>query len=147
MLEIAPTKVLDFAPSIVAKDKNDQPILMIDVRASDFYALTDINILKMEDYQHIPFLMFVNSHAIRIFKTTNFTEVLRLNTRETLKFYAHQVTKDRISTSFVMRLIQAWLRDLAYHWKSEIPPQMEAIKQIGLLDYLANGTTRELEEN
>jgi hypothetical protein len=69
MLDIKPTTVLDFDPSIVALDKDDQPILMIDVRSSDFFALTDINILKMENYQHIPYLMFVNSNVIRIFKT------------------------------------------------------------------------------
>jgi hypothetical protein len=145
MVQLQPTKVLDFDPSIVAKNKDDEPILMIDVRAADFYALTDINILKMENYKHIPFLMFVNSNVIRIFKTPNFEEVLRLNTKETLKFYAIEITRKWVSTSFTMGMIEAWLRDLAYHWKSENPPHQEEIKNIGLLDHLTNGTTRELE--
>ncbi len=145
MLEIKPTTVLDFDPSIVALDKDDQLILMIDVRSSDFFALTDINILKMEDYQHIPYLMFVNSNVIRIFKTPSFEEILRLNTKETLTFYATEITRNRVSKSFIMRLIQAWLRDLAYHWKSEIPPHQDEFKKIGLLNYLTNGTTRELD--
>jgi hypothetical protein len=145
MLEIKPTTVLDFDPSIVALDKDDQPVLMIDVRSSDFFALTDINILKMENYQHIPYLMFVNSNVIRIFKTPSFEEILRLNTKETLTFYATEINKKRVSTSFIMTLIQAWLRDLAYHWKSEIPPHQEEIQKIGLLDYLIDGITTELD--
>jgi hypothetical protein len=44
-----------------------------------------------------------------------------------------------------MTLIQAWLRDLAYHWKSEIPPHQEEIQKIGLLDYLIDGITTELD--
>lgn len=145
MLEIQPTQVLDFDPSIVALDKDDQPVLMIDVRSSDFFALTDINILKMENYQHIPFLMFVNSNVIRIFKTPNFEEILRLDTKETLKFYGEKITQKRIYTSYLMGLIEGWLRDIAYHWKSEIPPHQEEIQKIGLLDYLTDGTTRELD--
>jgi hypothetical protein len=145
MLDIKPTTVLDFDPSIVALDKDDQPILMIDVRSSDFFALTDINILKMENYQHIPYLMFVNSNVIRIFKTPSFEGILRLNTKETLTFYATEINKKRVSTSFIMTLIQAWLRDLAYHWKSEIPPHQEEIQKIGLLDYLIDGITTELD--
>jgi hypothetical protein len=145
MLDIQPTKVLDFDPSIVALDKDDQPVLMIDVRSSYFFALTDINILKMEAYQHIPFLMFVNSNVIRIFKTPSFEEILRLDTKETLSFYGEKITKQRIYTSYLMGLIEGWLRDLAYHWKSEIPPHHEEIKKIGLLDYLVDGTTRELD--
>ena len=41
-----------------------------------------------------------------------------------------------------MRLIEAWLRDLAYNWKSEIPPASEQIAAIGLLPLLAGGTTK-----
>ncbi|MFM7371566.1 MAG: hypothetical protein ACKO2Z_28010, partial [Sphaerospermopsis kisseleviana] len=69
---IKPPTAIDFDPAIVAKDKDDQPILMIDVRFSAMYASPELNILKMEKYQNIPFLMFANSDVIRIFKSPNF---------------------------------------------------------------------------
>ena len=145
MLKLKPTKVLDFEPSMIAKDKDDECILMIDVRASDFFALTDINILKMENYQEIPFLMFVNSNIIRIFKSPNFEEILRLDTKKILNFYDQEISTKTISKSYLKGLISAWLDDLAYYWKSQQPPQKEAINNIGLLNKLLHGQTWELE--
>lgn len=55
MLKIQPPTVIDFQPAIAAKDKDDKSILMIDVRFSAMYSSPDLNILKMEQYQHIPF--------------------------------------------------------------------------------------------
>ncbi|TAF04108.1 MAG: hypothetical protein EAZ77_16190, partial [Nostocales cyanobacterium] len=38
MLKIEPPTAIDFDPAIVAKDKNEQSILMIDVRFSAMYS-------------------------------------------------------------------------------------------------------------
>jgi hypothetical protein len=145
MSKIQPPTAIDFDPAIVAKDKDDQPILMIDVRFSAMYASPELNILKMEQYQNIPFLMFVNSDVIRIFKSTNFAEVAKFDTKKVLGFYNPKSIKRIIYQSTLITLIQSWLRDLAYRWKSENPPYIEEMKEMGLLALLDDGTTEELQ--
>lgn len=145
MLKIQPPTAIDFDPAIVVKDKDDQPILMIDVRFSAMYGSPELDILKMEKYQHIPFLMFVNSNVIRIFKSPNFAEVARLKTKKVLGFYDADSIEGIIYQSTLITLIQSWLRDLDYHWKSENPPYIEEMKEIGLFALLDDVTTEELQ--
>ena len=145
MLKIQPPTVIDFQPAITAKDKDDKSILMIDVRFSAMYSSPDLNILKMEQYQHIPFLMFVNSNVMRIFKSPTFTEVARLDTKKVLEHYDPGSIEGIIYQSTLITLTQSWLRDLAYHWKSETPPYIEEMKEIGLFTLLFDGMTEELE--
>ncbi|MTJ09327.1 MULTISPECIES: hypothetical protein [unclassified Anabaena] len=145
MLKIQPPTAIDFHPSIVAKDQDEQPILMIDVRFSGMYSSPDLHILKMEQYQHIPFLMFVNSHVMRIFKSPTFTEVARFDTKKILGYYDPESIEGIIYQSTLITLTQSWLRDLAYHWKSATPPYIEEMKEIGLFTLLFDGTTEELE--
>ncbi len=45
---------------------------------------------------------------------------------------------------YLETLVEAWLRDLAYHWKSETPPESEKLAEIGLLQRLEGGTTHSL---
>ncbi|GCL37861.1 MAG: hypothetical protein ACKO9I_03850 [Sphaerospermopsis kisseleviana] len=142
---IKPPTAIDFDPAIVAKDKDDQPILMIDVRFSAMYASPELNILKMEKYQNIPFLMFANSDVIRIFKSPNFAEVARLDTKKVLGFYSPKSIEGIIYQFTLITLLQSWLRDLDYHWKSENPPYIEEMKEIGLFALLDDITTEELQ--
>ena len=145
MLKIQPPTIIDFQPAIAAKDKDDKYILIIDVRFSAMYSSPDINILKMEEYQHIPFLMFVNSNVMRIFKSPTFTEVARLDTKKVLGHYNPKSIEGIIYQSTLITLTQSWLRDLAYHWKNETPPYIEKMQEIGLFTLLFDGTTEELE--
>ena len=145
MFKIQPPTIIDFYPSIVAKDKDDKSILIIDVRFSAMYSSPDLKILKMEEYQHIPFLMFVNSHVMRIFKSPTFTEVARLDTKKILGHYNPKSIEGIIYQSTLITLIQSWLRYLAYHWKSETPPYIEEMKEIGLFTLLCDGSREELE--
>ncbi len=145
MLQIPAPTIIDFVPAIIAKDKDDQPFLMIDVRFSAWYSSPDLKILKMEKYQYLPFLMYANSNVIRIFKSPNFEEIARLDTKTILGFYDPQSIEGIIYQSTLLTFIQSWLRDLDYHWKSENPPYLEKIKEIGLYDFLIDATTEELE--
>jgi hypothetical protein len=55
---------------------------------------------------------------------------------------ALQLHKRRIFAHYLTTLIQAWLRDLAYRWKSSVPPAMDEMANIGLLERLEGGTTK-----
>jgi hypothetical protein len=82
---------------------------------------------------------------MRIFKSPTFTEVARLDTKNVLKHYDVGSIEGIIYQSTLITLTQSWLRDLAYHWKSETPPYIEEMKEIGLCTLLFDGTTEELE--
>jgi hypothetical protein len=71
--------------------------------------------------------------------------ILRLDTRQILQFYDPEFSSKRVFESYLLTLVEAWLRDLAYHWKSENPPGSAELERIGLLERLQGGTTQRLE--
>lgn len=145
MVQIPAFTAIDFKPIIVAKDKNDQPFLMIDVRFSSWYSSPDLEILQMEKYQHIPFLMYANSNVMRIFKSPTFEEIARFDTKTVLAFYNPESIEGVIYQSTLTLLIDLWLDDLVYHWKGDNTPYTEEVKAIGLYEYLIDAITEELE--
>ena len=52
--------------------------------------------------------------------------------------------KARVFEDYLLTLVEAWIRDLAYHWKSEAPPGSQELEQAGVLQTLAGGTTQRL---
>ena len=66
---------------------------------------------------------------------------------DVLSLYAPDFVASRVAKSGGMRrselgIIDVWLRDLIYHWKSEVPPVQEQMAAIGLLDRLEGGTVK-----
>lgn len=72
--------------------------------------------------------------------------VAQLLTREMLEPYEPNFTKKRVFEPYLVTLVEAWLRDMAYHWKSEIPPGWDALRGTGLLERIEEGTTQRLED-
>ena len=143
MQELVATEI-NFDPDIVVKDKDDKPIMFVAVKASRVYEAEEVTIYDLENYQHVPFLMYVNTQYIRIYLSGNSEPIKKLNVLEILKFYDPDFNDRKMRQSFVMTLIQAWLVDLDYHWKSPNPPAMKEIEEIGLLAKLDNMISEEL---
>jgi len=135
---------IGFDPDIVVKDKDDKPIMFVTVKASRVYEAEEFTLYGLENYQHVPFLMYVNTKYIRIYKSGNSEPIKKLNVLEILKFYDPGFHDRKMRQSFVMTLIQAWLVDLDYHWKSPNPPALKEIEEIGLLSKLDNMISEEL---
>ena len=144
---------------IIAVDKDDRVIMLIEVkiiqaeetaakqRIADYMISWMKAVLAKISEQRtiIPYAMFVDTEQILIFKWdgVNLSEpVSSLNTGEILRHYEPEFGNKRIFKRYLTRLIEAWLRDLAYNWKSEIPTASEQIEKIGLLPLLADGTTK-----
>ena len=68
----------------------------------------------------------------------------KLDTRQVLQHYDLEFPGKRVFESYLLTLVEAWLRDLAYHWKSENPPGSEELGRAGLLERLEGGTTQRL---
>ena len=144
---------------IIALDKDDRVVVLIEVkiieaqepaakqRIADYMISWMKAVLAKISEQRtiIPYAMFVDTEQILIFKWdgVNLSEpVCSLNTGEILRHYEPEFGSKRIFKRYLTRLVEAWLRDLAYNWKSEIPTASEQIAKIGLLPLLAGGTTK-----
>ncbi len=144
---------------IIAVDKDDRVVVLIEVKiiqAQETAAkqrIVDYMISWMkavlakisEQRTIIPYAMFVDTEQILIFKWdgVNLSEpVCSLNTGEICRYYLPTFGSKWIFEDTIETLIQSWLHDLDYHWKSEIPPASEQIAAIGLLPLLAGGTTK-----
>ena len=144
---------------IIAVDKDDRVVMLIEVKiiqAQEPAAkqrIVDYMISWMkavlakisEQRTLIPYAMFVDTEQIQIFKWDgeNLSEpVCVLNTGEILRHYEPEFGKKWISERYLESLIESWLEDLAYNWKSEMPVASEQIAIIGLLQRLTGGTTK-----
>ncbi|MEG4490705.1 hypothetical protein [Microcoleus sp. D3_18_C4] len=144
---------------IIALDKDDRVVVLIEVKiieaqetaakqriADDRISWMRAALAKMSEQRTIiPYAMFVDTELILIFKWdgVNLSEpVCSLDTADILRHYEPEFGNKRIFKRYLTRLVEAWLRDLAYNWKSEIPTASEQIAKIGLLPLLAGGTTK-----
>ncbi|MEH2294509.1 hypothetical protein [Nostoc sp.] len=144
---------IDF-PDIVALDKEEQIILIAEVKGLPFNfqetKTKQYAILRLIDYLQaakiaIPFAMLVDVNKILIFQWdgNNLSEpIISLNTADVLSHYEPKFRDKRIFSLYLKGLTEAWLRDLAYHWKSAIPPFTKEMTEIGLLQLLEDGTTQ-----
>jgi len=154
---------LPIEADIIALDKDDRIVVLIEVKiiqAQETAAKQRITDRALEQIKNflsklsekkvvIPYSMIVTLENIIVFKivfkwdgTVLSEAVLSLKTADILHYYDSKLGDRRIFEPYLTRLIEAWLRDLAYNWKSEIPPASEQIAAIGLLPLLAGGTTK-----
>ena len=144
---------------IIVLDRNDRIVMLVEVKIIESQEKagkqTIVNYMiswmksalaKMSEKNTvIPFAMFVDPEKIIIFKWdgVNLSEpICILNTGDILRHYEPEFGSKKIFESYLESLIDAWLRDLAYHWKSETPPASEQIAIIGLLEMIVDGTTK-----
>jgi hypothetical protein len=93
------------------------------------------------------FVLTIDPNGIHLFRPAgeNLGEpIVRLDTQQILQHYDPEFPGKRVFESYLLTLVEAWLRDLAYHWKSEKPPGTDELRRAGLLEKLAGGTTQSL---
>jgi hypothetical protein len=131
---------------ITAWDKNGQKLLVSKIRARDIEE--DIKgkvaeILKFE-YEHnhliVPYGMTATPEYINIFQWDgeNLTTVYTFPTYEVMSEYDSQFRKKRIFEYYLETLVESWLRDLADNWKTDHPPKLQELTQIGFVGKLGD---------
>lgn len=145
-MEAAKFKLVSLKADIVAQDINGQILLLVEVKATAGHRGIDQLIAKLQDANIlIPFAMLVDLENIHIFQwdgSNLSAPIASLKTATVLRNYDVEVGIKRIFERYLITLVEAWLRDLAYNWKSEMPPASEQIAAIGLLQRLKGGTTQ-----
>lgn len=155
-MELAQSKLAgaDFRRAdIVALGNDGRIVLLVEVKATKLETrvaksrvISQIKSYLQAAKTEIPFLMIVDLENIEIFPGTSDNlpaePIVSLKTAEVLDHYDAEFDERRIFEPYLTALVEAWLRDLAYHWKSQKPPAAEQLAAIGLLQQLEGGTTQ-----
>ena len=128
---------------LLVKDSLEQIILPVYIRSREIPQPLKQEILQAlrKSQGKIPFLMLVSLDNICIYSPKQSAPVASWKTADILEFYEPKFLQKRILPNYLMALVEAWLNDLAYHWKSPNPPGTLALKNLGLLDKLINTST------
>jgi hypothetical protein len=97
--------------------------------------------------EHADFVMTIDPTAILLYRVDGSNlvgPIVDLDTPQILQHYDPEFPKRRVFESYLLTLVEAWLRDLAYHWKSENPPGAEVLRRAGLLEKMEGGTTQRI---
>jgi hypothetical protein len=138
------------SPDIIVLDQNQQIALLVDITAQETLKnhennLSKVSNLYLQNSQENPrFVILANLTKISVFKSINgvFSEpVISLNTGDILSHYDSRFSEKRIFKFYLKTLIESWLRDLAYQWKSKILPGSQELEKIGILSKLKHGET------
>ena len=142
-------KLLLRRPDIMIFDANDEPVVVVEVKAptADKTAedqLSDaLRRVEVRGARSV-YAMLVDTQTISLFSRQGegLSEPLfQIATQDVLPFYDAEFTQKTIYHNYLTTLVEAWLRDCAYQWKSQTPPGYESLAAIGLTDRLRGGTT------
>jgi hypothetical protein len=98
--------------------------------------------------EQVAFVLTIDPNRIQLYRPGGESlgePIVRLDTRQVLQHYDPEFPRKRVFESYLLTLVEAWLRDLAYHWMSVNPPGSEELKRAGLLEKLEGGTTLRLD--
>jgi hypothetical protein len=97
--------------------------------------------------EHVDYVLTIDPDSIGLYRWAEGAldgPIVHLDTPQVLQHYDPEFRKRRVFESYLLTLVEAWLRDLSYHWKSEKPPGLEELRDAGLLGKLEGGTTQRL---
>ncbi|MEH1790496.1 MAG: hypothetical protein V7L23_34270 [Nostoc sp.] len=140
-------------PDVVALDRDGEIVLIVEVQGFPFDSnpkkTKENAILQIFDYLQvskilITFAMFVDLKNILVFQWNgyNLSKIISLNPGDVLSYYEPEFNQKQIFNLYLTGLIEAWISDFCYHWKSEIPPASKEIAEIGLSQLLKGGITQ-----
>jgi hypothetical protein len=131
---------------IIAEDRDGRAILIVELKAMNGSGRLGIEqTLKCLKASGASFGMFADFDRILVFgkgRKSSDDPILYLNTSDVLSFYEPRFAEKTISEEYFATLIEAWLRDMAFHWKSAQPPALEEMRAIGLAGRLEGGMAR-----
>ncbi len=131
---------------LVAYDAEDRPVLLVEVKgeAVASAARDQLGAYLGAARPSIPFAMLATRERITVFEGGSELgrPLLSMATADILSHYDPDFSAKPIYAFYLGILVEGWLRDLAYHWRSPNPPAEAEMASVGLLDRLRGGTTR-----
>lgn len=130
---------------IVAANRNGVPILVVEVKARQTRdAQSQLRELLRGLDSVPPYAMIVDPESIQLYSWDGdrLDETARLDARYVFARYDETFGAKRVFEPYFTSLVEAWLRDLAYNWKSAAPPGRDELQATGVLEHLEGGTTK-----
>ncbi len=148
MMEAVKLPIRHKEVDIIATDKHGEIVLIVEAKAqkhqTNYRSIAQLKLSLNTLQANNAFAMLADLEEIEIFKVNNendFEKILSLKTVDILKYYDEEFPVKKIFELYLITLLEAWLRDLAYHWKSVKPLASEELATIGLLDMIQEGDT------
>ncbi|MEH2362800.1 hypothetical protein [Nostoc sp.] len=131
---------------ITGWNKNGQKLLVSKIRARDIQEDIKSKVEEILNFEHehnqviVPYAMTATPENINFFKWDgkNLETVYTFPTHEVMSEYDSEFANKRISEFYLQTLVESWLRDLAYNWKTDNPPKSQELKQIDFVEKLAD---------
>jgi hypothetical protein len=132
---------------VVAFDRDDKPVVVVAAEEQLIYPVVLYSYLEVLSAirKDIPFAILAFSEEMTIYRkrrTRPLEPLATIPTREIIRFYAPTFADQRLSKLFIAEMIDAWLRDFMWHWKSPTPPYSETMASLGLVERLENGWSK-----
>jgi hypothetical protein len=132
---------------LVAVDRDGRSILLGQVKThpvaeQDAAQQLISNLQALEE--PVPYALLVDPDQIRFYRWDGealSAPVCTLPTSDVLRHYDPELSQRRVFDEYLTTLVEAWLRDLAYHWKSTRPPAADGLDRAGFLRRLEGGGT------
>jgi|SRR5208337_5008871 hypothetical protein len=129
-------------------DRENHTVALVEVKAHPVERWATILPRQLAKFaERVAFVLTIDPNCIQLYRSGGESlgePIVRLDTRQVLQHYDPEFPRERVFESYLLTLVEAWLRDLAYHWKSEDPPGSEELGKAGLLEKLEGGTTQPL---
>ena len=130
-------------------DRENRTVALVQVKTYPVESWAPILQRQLAKFaEPVSFVLTIDPDSIQLYRSEGpglEEPIVRLDTRQVLQHYDPEFPKNRVFEPYLLTLVEAWLRDLAYHWKSVSPPGSEELGRAGLLEKLEGGTTQPLE--
>jgi len=129
-------------------DRENHAVALVQVKAHPVERWATVLPRQLAEFaERVAFVLTIDPNRIQLYRPGGESlgePIVQLDTRQVLQHYDPEFPGKRVFESYLLTLVEAWLRDLAYHWKSENPPGSEELGRAGLLEKLEGGTTQPL---
>ena len=135
-------------PDIVVYDRDEAPVMFAEVKGGA--ALSDDDVAEIgkrfapsNGMPGVRWLLLVDRERIRIlcWEKGSWRTAEVLLSPDVFRAYDTDFSKQDVSGDYLGVLTEAWLRDIAYHWKSQDPPSFGVFKRLRVAELVAEGTT------
>lgn len=130
---------------ILVTAEQGQPLLIVEVKRRPLDQSVRHQLTRYSQAVGADFVMGIDPQHIVVAKTRNglpdWDKAIKLSTKDVLSNYANVQDLEQVEEFYLESLIQAWLRDFSFSWKSQSPPGFKELAAIGLAARLRNSET------
>ncbi len=145
---MAMPRTADTGFDVAVVDRENHAVALVQVKADPVGSWATILPTQLPKFaESVAFVLTIDPNCIQLYTPVGESlgePIVQLDTQQVLQHYDPEYSRKRVFEPYLLTLVEAWLRDLAYHWKSEDPPASEELGRAGLLEKLEGGTTQRL---